>query len=322
MTPLVSVVVPTYRRHDLLERCLAALAQQDLAPAEYEIIVADDGCSDDTQRQVESWAKRAPAPVRYVRPAHHRGPASARNAGWRAAAAPVIAFTDDDTIPDPGWLRAGLQTLTSDVAAVWGRVHVPLPDRPSDYERNESHLQEAGFVTANCFCRHEALAAVGGFDERFTMAWREDSDLHFTLLERGYLVRAAPQALVVHPVRPGAWAISLKQQRKSIFNALLYKKHPELYRQVVQPTPPIHYYAIDIALLACLFGFVAGDRTVGIAAGAIWLLLTAAFCLRRLCGTSLAPRHIAEMVFTSALIPPVSTFWRLRGAVRFRVPFV
>jgi len=56
------------------------------------------------------------------------------------------------------------------------------------------------------------------------------------------------------------------------------------------------------------------------AAGA-WALLTARFCARRLRRTSRAPRHVAEMVATSVLIPPLSVFWRLYGAWKFRVPF-
>src|SRR5262249_55720511 len=140
--------------------------------------------------------------VRYVRPEDGRGPAAARNAGWRLARGAAIAFTDDDTIPDPAWLRAGLKALEN-ADALWGRVRMPLPERPTDYERNEAGLERAIFVTANCFCRRHVLEAVNGFDERFTMAWREDADLFFTLLERGYFVRHAPAALVVHPVRPG-----------------------------------------------------------------------------------------------------------------------
>lgn len=65
--------------------------------------------------------------------------------------------------------------------------------------------------------------AGGGFDERFRMAWREDSDLHFRSLERSYKLGHAPMAKVIHPVRPARWGISVHEQRKSMFNALLYK---------------------------------------------------------------------------------------------------
>src|SRR5579884_2504543 len=109
--PRASVVVPTYRRPDLLDRCLAALVAQDLGPQAYEIVVADDAASEETGRQVERWATNDRPALRYVPVRHAHGPAAARNAGWRAARGEVIAFTDDDTVPDPGWLREGVAAL-------------------------------------------------------------------------------------------------------------------------------------------------------------------------------------------------------------------
>ncbi len=107
MSVRVSVVVPTFRRADLLDRCLSALTAQDCDAASYEVIVADDAADDDTRRQVEEWAGSAPCAVRYVAVTGPHGPAAARNAGWRAARGEVVAFTDDDCVPDPGWVRAG-----------------------------------------------------------------------------------------------------------------------------------------------------------------------------------------------------------------------
>lgn len=322
MSIVVSVVMPTYRRPELLERCLSALVHQDLAPSEYEVIVADDAASEETLRQVERWRLTSRCRIRYVPVTGAHGPAAARNAGWRTARGPIVAFTDDDCVPDRGWLRAGLAAFQDDVAAAWGRLRMPLPPEPTDYERNESNLERAEFVTANCFCRRDVLEAVGGFDERFTAAWREDSDLYFTLLERGYRVVAVPEALVVHPVRPACWGVSLYQQRKSLFNALLYKKHPQLYRSRIQRSPPWSYYVSTVALTVALVAGVSGAFTLWAVAGLLWLVLTARFCLRRLRHTSHAPRHVVEMVVTSVLIPPVAIFWRLCGALRFGVPFL
>jgi hypothetical protein len=199
---------------------------------------------------------------------------------------------------------------------------MPLPQQPTDYERNEAGLESAEFVTANCFVRRDVLEAVGGFDERFTAAWREDSDLHFTLLERGYIVVRAPDAVVVHPVRPAPWGVSLRQQRKSQFNALLYKKHPALYRERIQPSPPWRFYAGTAALVVALGSVLGESHTALVGALATWLILTASFAWRRLRGTSWRPSHVAEMIVTSALIPPLSVFWRLCGAVRFGTLFL
>ena len=322
-----SVVVPTHERPELLRRCLDALLAQEIDPATYEVIVADDAASPATQRLVECRREGTAADgtacrVRYLPVTGTHGPAAARNAGWRAARGAIIAFTDDDCIPAAGWLRAGLAAFEEDVAGAWGRVIVPIPPLPTDYERNATGLGTSAFVTANCFCRRDVLAAVDGFDERFTAAWREDSDLYFTLLEQGCRLVHAPEAVVVHPVRPAPWGVSLLQQRKSIFNALLYKKHPDLYWQHIQPAPPWHYYRIVAALLLALGGALRGHRLLACGATGAWLWMTGRFCMGRLRGTSHAPRHVAEMVVTSAAIPPVTIFWRLRGALKFRVWFL
>jgi GT2 family glycosyltransferase len=322
MTLRASIVVPTFQRLELLNRCLAALVAQDFEPPAYEIIIADNAGSAATQSLVTEWGMRTSLLVRYVSAAHAPGPAAARNAGWRVAQGENIAFTDDDCIPDPGWLKAGIGALQDGAAAAGGQIRVPLSQPPTDYEQNEGGLERVEFATANCFCRRDILAAVDGFDERFTTAWREDSDLHFKLLDAGQWVVAAPTAVVVHPVRPGRWGISLSQQRKSMFNALLYKKHPNLYRRKIEPIPPWHYYATCVAWLTALGTAGMGQLSLAIVAAGLGLGLTGRFCARRLRRTSHAPLHVAEMLVTSALIPPWSLYWRIRGALRFRVFFL
>ncbi len=326
MRPAVSVVVPTYRRPELLARCLAALAAQDFAPRAFEVVVADDGAEPRVEGLVAAWNARTGAapPFRYVPVTATRGPAGARNRGWEIARGEVIAFTDDDTIPRPDWLREGMKALDPDAAAVVGRVHVPLPtDRAlTDYERDIARMQEAEFLTANCLVRREALRAIGGFDERFTSAWREDSDLQFRLLEANGRVLKAPRAVVEHPVRTQPWAAGIRAHRKIAFDALLYKKHPRLYRSRIRRAPPWNYYAIVAALAGMLAGGIGRAPVLAWGSFALWGALTGAFLARRLAGTSHEPSHVAEMVVTSLAIPPVAVFWRLAGALRFRVLFL
>lgn len=327
MKPRVSVVVPTYKRPELLARCLGALLTQDFDAEDYEIIIADDANCAATQQQVTLIAEKARLrghTVLYipVPSACSHGPAAARNAGWRAAAGEIIAFTDDDCIPEMRWLKAGVAAMVDGVAGAAGHLIVPLQGVPTDYEYNAAQLGKNDFVTANCFYRRDALLEVGGFDERFTAAWREDSDLAFTLLARGAKFTTAPDAVVVHPVRPAQWGISIRQQRKSMFNALLYKKHPALYRQKIQATPPWRYYIMMCAVLLALIGVVSSAWLLALAGLILWLGLTAHFCLQRLQHTSHAPRHVVEMIVTSIVIPPLAIFWRLYGAVKFRVFFL
>jgi GT2 family glycosyltransferase len=322
--PEVTVVIPTYRRVDLLMRCLRALTRQTLAPWRFEIIVADDGCETATRLAVEKFttgvADSALA-VRYLPVPATRGPAGARNRGWEQAVAPIIAFTDDDTVPEARWLEDGLDAFSPGIAAVAGGIEVPLPERPSDHELDCAGLTHAEFASANCFVRRDMLERIGGFDEHFTAAWREDSDLHFSIMAAGGHIASAPYAKVVHPVRPAPWGESIAQQKKSQFDALLYRKHRQLYKRRIGTPRPWLYYLIVLCLAAVLAGLAAGLPGLALAAAVLWALLTLGFAARRLWRTSHAGRHVAEMLWTSVLIPPLSVFWRLYGAVRFRVAF-
>ena len=322
--PAVSVVVPTCGRPGLLDRCLAALLRQSMPASAYEIIVVDDRPGPATRQLVESRFDPNNAhgvPVRYIANLGRHGPAAARNLGWRAARAAIVAFTDDDTVPAHDWLEHGLGAFTEQVAAVSGRIHMPLPPSPTDYERNAQDLEQSEFVTANCFCRKRVLERLDGFDERFTLAWREDSDLHFRLLRSGAQLAHAPQALVVHPVRPAPWGVSLRQVPKIAFDALLYKKHPRLYREKIRARPRWDYYLTVACLLLALLGLGAGELPLFAGFGMAWLALSARFCAARLRGTARTLPHVAEMVVTSALIPPLAVFWRFAGALRYRVCF-
>lgn len=323
--PIVSVVIATYRRPDLLRRCLLALCAQRIDPRGFEIIVADDGCERRIAELVAELAAHHPRiALRYVAVTRTQGPAGARNVGWRMARADIVAFTDDDTVPRPDWVCEGYIALAAAPAwsAAAGNVVVPMPTRPTDHERDTGGLAQAEFVTANCFVRRLALERVGGFDERFRRAWREDSDLQFRLEQLAGPVGRAGNAVVEHPVRPTRWGSSVSAQAKVFFDALLYKKHPIAYRQRIRRVPPWDYYVAVGALLVAFVSTLIGRGDVAAAAAWVWLAITAAFCARRLKGAALTPAHVAEMAVTSILIPPLSLYWRIRGALHFRTVFL
>jgi glycosyltransferase involved in cell wall biosynthesis len=320
--PFVSVVVPTFRRDRLLCRLLNTLLAQDLPHDRFEIVVVDDACSPSTACVIADATARCPDVDIRLLPG--RGPATARNIGWRAARGEVIAFIDDDAYPaDACWLREGCAPFTDPrVVGVCGTVRVPADDPPTDYQRSVKRLELGGFITCNAFYRRRTLEQVGGFDERFTAPFREDSDLHFRVEATGGRLTCNPRAAVVHPAPPGRFAVALRLQRNSVFNALIYKKHPRRYREELQRWPPFQYYAIVGAAGMALVGLLTGHRRAALAGGAVWAALDGWFFLRRARGVSHRPRHLLDLALTSVLIPPLSIYWRLRGAIRYRVLFI
>ena len=320
--PPVSVVIPTRRRPHLIRRCLVALTAQDYPSDRLEIVVVEDGGPAGAE-QVVKELRRNGSPIRlrstFVPPG---GPAAARNAGWRLAEGEIIAFTDDDTIPDPRWVSEAVKTFALGADAVSGRTIVPTPARPTDYQRNVKGLERATFATCNAFCRREVLQRVGGFDDRFTRAYREDSDLEFSLLEAGAHIVRSDAAVVVHPAPEGEPFVSLRLQRNQFFDALLYKKHPRLFRERIRQHPPWRYYAINASLLVMVMGIAARRGLLARLAGIVWLRLVGSFFARRQHGNRMTLGHLADMAITSVLIPPVAVYWRLRGAWVFRTPLL
>ncbi|MDJ1499980.1 glycosyltransferase [Xanthocytophaga agilis] len=318
----ISVVIPTYQRPNLLNTCLEALLRQTFSSESYEIIVVSDGPDDSTAQVVQTWQKNSAVTIHFLSLTYKRGPAAARNLGWRKSHGELIAFTDDDCIPDTNWLTKIWETYKGEeVIAYSGRVVVPVSQDPTDYELNTAGLETAEFVTANCICSRMALVKVGGFDSQFSTAWREDSDLEFKLLENHIPIKQLPQAIIVHPVRKAPWGVSLKEQRKSMFNALLYKKFPRLYRQKIQPGPVWHYYLIIFCFLGLFCGMLTNSSGLALLFLVGWIGCTGWFTWKRLSRTSKSFWHVSEMIVTSALIPFLSIYWTLYGAWRYRVLF-
>ncbi len=321
----LSVVVPTYRRAILLWQCLEALVEQEFDKDRYEIIVVSDGPDVYLRAMINDFVRDyddLPHIIIHYLP-KKKGPAAARNAGWRMAGGRLIVFTDDDCVPQPGWIARywNAYLRQHDPVAFTGTCIVPCPSRPTDYEKNVSQLCEAEFITANCACSKTALQRVDGFDEAFPSAWREDSELQFKLLESKVPVIHVPEAVVYHPIRKAGWGVSLKEQGKSRYNALLYKKHPRLYKERISRHPLWNYYLMVVLFFMGVIALIARQQPLGMAAFGGWMLLVISFTVRRLRYTRHSVGHIAEMLLTSALIPFLSVFWTLYGAWKYKVVF-
>ncbi|MEA2281273.1 MAG: hypothetical protein QOK21_1880 [Solirubrobacteraceae bacterium] len=317
--PRYDVVIPTAGRA-ALGALLPALAAGD-GPLPERVLLVDDRRDRRTAlagpRHLGALAGRVA-----VVPGPSRGPAAARNAGWRAASAPWVAFLDDDVVPAPGWraaLAADLERAGTDVAGSEGRIRVPLPRhrRPTDWERNVGGLEHARWATADLAYRREALAAVGGFDERFPRAYREDADLGLRLIAAGWRI-VEGERRVLHPVGEAGPLVSLAKQAGNADDVLMRALHGRTWREragVPHGRRPRHLATAAAGIAAA--GLAAAGRPGGAAGlGAAWAAGTAELAWARIAPGPRTGREAATMMLTSAALPFWATGWWLRGLAR------
>jgi len=204
--PLISVVIPSYCRPAALGRCLAALAEQDFAPAQFEVIVVDDGSDPPLRDSVSGFGRRLSLTVLRQ---DNAGPGAARNRGAAAARGSLLAFTDDDCLPESGWLSALAEKHSENPTDLLGG---PLRNHDSTNPYAEaaqlivdsaycfySEHPESGrfFASNNMAVPASEFASVGGFDADFRIA-SEDRDLCDRWLQSGRNLQFADGAVVRH----------------------------------------------------------------------------------------------------------------------------
>ena len=224
--PAVSVIVPARNAAGTIGETLAALARQDLR-APYEVIVVDDGSDDGTV----AVAERAGGTVRVVR-SGARGPGPARNAGSAASRAPVLAFTDADCVPTPGWLRTGLASLSA-VDLVQGRVEPDPAARLGPFDHTVWVVGESGlYETANLFVRRDLFERLGGFEDflgaRIGKPLAEDVWLGWRARRAGARTGFSEDALVHHAVLARGPAGYVGERLRLVYFPAIAKRVPEL----------------------------------------------------------------------------------------------
>ena len=217
----ISVIVATRNRAASLKELLESLAtQQTDAQAAYEVLVIDNGSTDDTRQTVEALQIGFPAPLRY----HYEprpGKPWALNAGMALAHGAILAFTDDDVVASPSWLSALHRCFLEErVDAVTGKI-LPcwLAPRPAwltdrafrsvatlgcvnhgSVRRRTLDGQDCRWVGGNLAIRREATVRVGDYDVR--MARSQDMEYYHRCLAQGLLICYEPDAVVFHKVGP------------------------------------------------------------------------------------------------------------------------
>lgn len=197
---LISVVIPTCHRNDLLAKCLDRLAPgvQTLPPEQYEVIVTDDGSKTTAEQMVREhypWAKWVAGP--------RKGPAANRNNGTKFAQGEWVAFTDDDCLPAAHWLREFASAITSGTDVYEGKttceagIHSPLYEAPIN-------LTGGLLWSCNIMVGWAVFDELGGFDDSFPYNALEDVDFRERAKRAGYTSLFVPAASVDHPPRKRA----------------------------------------------------------------------------------------------------------------------
>lgn len=203
-----SVVIPTYNRLPILEKCLRALEQQQLrgnsVVAGYEVVLVDDGSTDGTLEWLESHATEFPHVRSHSQ--NHKGPAAARNLGVERSAGDTIIFIDSDLVVTEHFLEShaaaleqGQQQVGSDRLFTYGRViNTCNFDKPTAEPYKITDFSAAYFATGNVAIARKWLEKAGLFDPRFQLYGWEDLELGVRLKQLDLKLIKCPDAVGYH----------------------------------------------------------------------------------------------------------------------------
>lgn len=239
----ISVVIPTHNRREIVKRTLKTLFTQSLSADRYEVVVVVDGSTDGT---VENLRELHPACGFQVIEQENRGPASARNTGYRAASAALVLFLDDDMLCDPELVEAHLNAHTAGASiAAFGAIFLS-PDSPPSLaaecfkrEIGSSHLKRTSdaslvwqlreCVFSNASLSRTTLEELGGFDESFRM--REDLEFGIRLFQAGVQPLPLPTAIACQYYNKTSEDLIRDAQKFASADLLLAQKHPTAHIQ-------------------------------------------------------------------------------------------
>ncbi|MBU2258681.1 MAG: glycosyltransferase, partial [Candidatus Omnitrophica bacterium] len=201
----VSIVIPSYNNSKFIVEAIKSIFNQSYPRDKFEIIIVDDGSTDDTRERVDGMRKSGSVSLRYFYQ-NNKGPAAARNLGIRNSRGEIIAFVDSDCVVSKTWLQEISRGYDNQrVAGIGGTirgiddnsiinrycVYVKIKERPKMDKTGIVYL-----ITANASFRKCCLDDVGGFDERYTFAGGEDPDLCYRLRKMDYYFKYNPRAVI------------------------------------------------------------------------------------------------------------------------------
>jgi GT2 family glycosyltransferase len=235
--PEVSVVIATRDRPVRLAAALEALRAQTIGAERFQVLGVDDGSGPETRDLLSRLEDDGPR-LQVIHLAGV-GPAAARNAGWQAARAPLVAFTDDDCEPTSTWLESILAVASASPGAIVQGVTTPIPRESELLRRPFSRtrlIEERNpwFATCNIVYPRELLERLNGFDELFPEALGEDTDLAWRAIEMGTPTEFASGAVVQHAVEDLGAAGFMRHALRGADAVYAFRRHPGLRAEALR----------------------------------------------------------------------------------------
>ena len=248
----ISVVVPTYNGEKTIKKTIEALLSQKTEKS-YEVIVVDDGSTDETPYIIKRY------PVKIITQ-KNAGPSAARNTGWKAASGEIVAFTDSDCVPVPGWIEALSKPFEDpSVGGVGGTYETENigsllatyvgEDIKFRHDRLGKEIEATG--TFSAAFRKKLLERVGGFDETYKKATAEDFDLCFAIRKTRHKIIHEPNAIVGHYHKERFLNYLKTQFWYATWRVYLYNKYKEMVKGD-QYTPITTLIRVPVTLLFLL----------------------------------------------------------------------
>ncbi len=310
-----SVVIPSFNSAETLEECLSALRAQ--TAKNFDVVLVDDSSTDATQKALEKFSGWKELTV--VRNSKTLGSSASRNIGWKKSKGSVVLFTDSDCVPEKNWVKESVKGFFGD-GAVQGMVL--SPERGVFTHFNEILGPGPGCQTSNLAVKKTVLEELGGFDERFNR-FREDIDFRHRLGKAGKKFGFNPEAKVLHPSRErGFWGI-VKFQKRYMNDPLLFKKHPQKYRETELQGRGFELHQVNRHRLVNFFfagtavSFLVNPFFAAYFAGAYYLagVFGGALYLRKT-GNAKPSTRLA-LIFLNQLVFLATWFWVWRGSLKF-----
>src|SRR4030065_2472512 len=225
----ISIVIPTFNSAKVLKTCLESLANKTVGRKKYEVIVVDDGSTDETKDIVAKY------PVRYIHQ-QNRGPAAARNNGVNHAQGEIVLFTDADCDPEPNWIEEMIKPLNDNqVVGVKGAYKTRQKELVArlvqiEYEHKYERMKKFKYIdfidTYSAGYRKDIFLKYNGFDERYPKASVEDQEFSFRLSHDGHKMVFNPDAVVFHKHSASLMGYLRKKYKIAFWKVFLLKRHP------------------------------------------------------------------------------------------------